>query len=84
MRGTPYTDKDENLGYHHRLQLSARMPLLLSTSLSPPLPYEEDPVYATLRANDTFHDGILDAESSASRLLVMANMILCQKVHLLG
>lgn len=64
-------DKDENLGYHHRVTAigsdaaSALHQPLSTTS------YEEDPVYATLRANDTFHDGNSYAESSASRLLVM-------------
>lgn len=64
-------DKDENLGYHHRVTAigsdaaSALYQPLSTTS------YEEEPVYATLRANDTFHDGNPYAESSVSRLLVM-------------
>lgn len=64
-------DKDENLGYHHRVTAigsdaaSALHQLLSTTS------YEEGPVYATMKANDTFHDGNSYAESSASRLLVM-------------
>ena len=47
------------------------MPLPLSTSPSSTTSYEEEPVYATMKANDTFHDGNSYAESSASRLLVM-------------
>lgn len=64
-------DKDENLGYHHRVTAigsdaaSALHQPLSTTS------YEEGPVYATMKANDTFHDGNSYAESSASRLLVM-------------
>lgn len=64
-------DKDENLGYHHRVTAigsdaaSALYQPLSTTS------YEEEPVYATMKANDTFHDGNSYAESSASRLLVM-------------
>ena len=64
-------DKDENLGYHHRVTAigsdaaSALHQPLSTTS------YEEEPVYATMKANDTFHDGNSYAESSASRLLVM-------------
>lgn len=64
-------DKDENQGYHHRVTAigsdaaSALYQPLSTTSC------EEEPVYATLRANDTFHDGNSYAESSASRLLVM-------------
>ena len=64
-------DKDENQGYHHRVTAigsdaaSALHQPLSTTS------YEEGPVYATMKANDTFHDGNSYAESSASRLLVM-------------
>lgn len=64
-------DKDENRGYHHRVTAigsdaaSALHQPLSTTS------YEEGPVYATMKANDTFHNGNSYAESSASRLLVM-------------
>lgn len=64
-------DKEENRGYHHRVTAigsdaaSALHQPLSTTS------YEEGPVYATMKANDTFHDGNSYAESSASRLLVM-------------
>ena len=64
-------DKDENLGYHHRV---TAIGLDAASALHQPLSttsYEEGPVYATMKANDTFHDGNSYAESSASRLLVM-------------